>query len=144
MAASFSGPRAGRTGRALPEELLQGDVQAIRHEGDEDMRLDALLVLMKGRLDREVPLQILERRLDLGLLQVELPELRRIGTAKFERNRYRALLRRTFLRAARSREVRSTRLSRSPSAAPGKASLTSARVRAASRAAAPTFISKVE
>jgi hypothetical protein len=54
-------------------------VQAIRHEGDEDMCLDALLVLMVDRSDRQVALQILERRLEFGQLQVELPELRRIG-----------------------------------------------------------------
>jgi hypothetical protein len=36
----------------LPEQLLQGDMQAIHHEGDEDMRLYALLVLMMEEADR--------------------------------------------------------------------------------------------
>jgi hypothetical protein len=51
-----------QTGRALLEQLLQGDAQAIRHEGDEGVRLDPLFVLMVDRADRQIPLQILERR----------------------------------------------------------------------------------
>jgi hypothetical protein len=34
-------------------------------------RLDPFFVLMVDRADRQIPLQILERRLDFGQLQVE-------------------------------------------------------------------------
>ena len=40
------------------------DVQAIGQKGDEDVRLDASLELVKDRPDREVALEVLERLLD--------------------------------------------------------------------------------
>jgi transposase len=50
----------------LLEELFECDLQTVGHEGDEDMRLDPLLVLMVDGADRQVTLQIPERSLDLG------------------------------------------------------------------------------
>jgi len=42
----------------------KSDMQAIGQKGDEDVRLNTCLELMKDGPDREVPLQILERLLD--------------------------------------------------------------------------------
>jgi hypothetical protein len=42
----------------------KSDVQAIGQEGDEDVRLDARLKLVKDRPDREVAFEVLERLLD--------------------------------------------------------------------------------
>jgi hypothetical protein len=46
------------------------------------MRFDACIGLMLDWTDRQIPLQFLERLLDLHQLQVERPELRRIAVGE--------------------------------------------------------------
>jgi hypothetical protein len=62
-----------------PELRLQGDVETVGEEGDEEMRLDPLWTLMVDRPYREIVFQGLERRLDLDETQIVLPELSRVG-----------------------------------------------------------------
>jgi hypothetical protein len=57
-------------------------VQAIGEKGDEDMRFDAVFELMEDRPQVEIVLYGLEGRFDLDELDVELPELRRVLSAK--------------------------------------------------------------
>ena len=54
------GPRR-QSRRARPGHVLQGDVQAVGDEGEEDVRLDPVLALMEDRADRQVVLKLLER-----------------------------------------------------------------------------------
>jgi hypothetical protein len=54
-------------------------VHAVREECDEDVRFDALLFLVKDGPDREIAFECFEGCLDLDELQIELPELRRVG-----------------------------------------------------------------
>ena len=63
------------TRRQWLESRPQGDVQAIGHEGDKDVRFDPALELVVDRAQLEIVLQVVERRLDLGELDVEPPEL---------------------------------------------------------------------
>ena len=60
--------------RARSGEVLQGDVQAVGDEGDEDVRFDPLLALMEDRPQGEVVLEFLERLLDLGEPRVVPPQ----------------------------------------------------------------------
>src|SRR5260370_28684504 len=60
------------------EAAAERDVEAIGEEGDEDMRLDPRLVLVKDRPDGEVTFEVLERLLDADKLEVEAPQPRRI------------------------------------------------------------------
>ena len=53
----------------------QSDVQAIGQEGDEDVRLNTCLKLVKDRPDREVALEVLERLLDRHQQQLVAPQL---------------------------------------------------------------------
>src|SRR5260370_6657887 len=53
----------------------QSDVQAVGQEGDEDVRLDARLELVKDRPDCEVAFEILERLLDRHQQQIMAPQL---------------------------------------------------------------------
>ena len=48
----------------------ESDVQAIGQEGDEDVRLDASLELVKDRPDREIAFEVFERLLDVGAQQI--------------------------------------------------------------------------
>ena len=64
--------------RAPPRQVLQGHVQAVGDKGDEDMRLDPLLVLVEHRSDGEIVLEFLERLLDLGEPRVVAPQRRRV------------------------------------------------------------------
>ena len=50
--------------------MLERDLQAIGHEGDEDVRLDAALVLVVDGPDRQVAFEFLECLLDFGELDV--------------------------------------------------------------------------
>jgi hypothetical protein len=45
----------------LLEELLQRDGQAVGHEGEEDVCVDARFVLMVGGADGQVAIQSLDR-----------------------------------------------------------------------------------
>src|SRR5713101_5655852 len=56
----------------------QSDVQAISQEGDEDVRLDARLELVKDRPDREVAFQILECLFHRDQQQIVAPQLGRV------------------------------------------------------------------
>src|SRR5207248_9969134 len=56
----------------------QRAVQAIGQEGDEDVRLDAGLELVKDRPDRKVPFEVLERLLDRDQQQIMGPQLGRV------------------------------------------------------------------
>jgi hypothetical protein len=64
--------------RQRVQPARQGDLQGVGEEGDEDVRLDPLFVLVEDRPDREVALQVLERLFDCDELNVVLPEDRRI------------------------------------------------------------------
>jgi len=55
--------RQSRRQRAQPS--LQCDLQAVGQERHEDMRLDTRIVLMIDRPDRQIPLEFLERLLDI-------------------------------------------------------------------------------
>jgi hypothetical protein len=67
----------------------QGNVQAVGQEGDEDVRLDARLELVKDRPDREVAFEVLERLLYRHQQQVMAPQLGRSSSTRLVRNRYR-------------------------------------------------------
>jgi hypothetical protein len=55
-------------------------MQAVGDEGHKDVRFNAPLELVKDGTELEIVLQILERRLDLRELDIELPELCRISS----------------------------------------------------------------
>src|SRR5437764_11501396 len=55
----------------------ESDVQAIGQKGNEDVRLDASLELVKDRPDREVALEVLECFLDCNQQQIMAPQLGR-------------------------------------------------------------------
>ena len=74
MVENFSKDGAwSKTGCTWTGEVLQGDVQAIGEERDEDMRLDPLFALMKDWADGKLMLEFLERLLDLGEPHVIFP-----------------------------------------------------------------------
>ncbi len=84
---SYLGTRkshSGTMGGELPESV-------------EDMRLDPLLVLVVDRADRQIPFEFLERVFDLGELQVELPQLRRIRVGEVRAQEVAALAATDFL-----------------------------------------------
>ena len=56
----------------------QRDVQAIGQKGNEDVRLDAGLKLVKDRPDREIAFEVLERLLDCNQQQIMAPQLGRV------------------------------------------------------------------
>ena len=66
----------GQAGGVRPSQVLQGDVQAIGDERDEEVRLDPGFALMEDRADREVVLEVLEGLFDLGELHIVVPERR--------------------------------------------------------------------
>ena len=55
----------GQTWCQRAQPLLQGDLQAIRDEGDKDVRLDAFLELMEDRPNAKLILEAFERLLDI-------------------------------------------------------------------------------
>ena len=57
------------------ELAVQRDVKAVGQEGDEDVRLDAVLKLVVDRAEFQIVLEILERGLDLDELDIELPQM---------------------------------------------------------------------
>ena len=74
---SSTARRQSRRQGAQP--LLERDLQAVGHERDEDVRLDACVGPVVDRAEREVTFQFPERLLHLGQLQVESPQLGRIA-----------------------------------------------------------------
>ena len=62
--------QAGRQGVQAPAER---NMQTVGERGDEDMRLDTRLVLVKDRADGEIALKVAERLLDADALEVEAP-----------------------------------------------------------------------
>ena len=60
------------------EPGTQRNVEAVGNERDEDVCFDALLELVIDGAQAEVVLEILEGRLDLGQLDVELPQVGRV------------------------------------------------------------------
>jgi hypothetical protein len=67
-----------QTGRQRVQAPRKSDVQAIGQEGDEDVRLDAGLELVKDRPDGKVAFEVLERLLDRDQQQVVAPQLGRV------------------------------------------------------------------
>ena len=65
-----------QAGCVLAQPMAQRDVHAVGKEAHEDVRLDAILVLVEHRPDRQIALEILERFFDLDELDVVAPELR--------------------------------------------------------------------
>jgi hypothetical protein len=62
--------RAGReSGRQGAQPGLERNLKAIGQEGDEDMRLDAILALMVDRANAQIPLDLLECLLDTPSLK---------------------------------------------------------------------------
>ena len=57
-------------------------MQAVGHEGDKNVCLNALVSLMKNRPDGEIVLQFLERLFDLGEPNIVLPQRRGIFLAQ--------------------------------------------------------------
>ena len=62
-----------QAGGERPEPGAQRDVQAIGHEGDEDVGFDPLLQLVVDRAQPEIVLEGFKSRLDLDQLDVKLP-----------------------------------------------------------------------
>jgi len=65
----------GETGGERLESCAQRDVQTVGQEGDEDVRLDALLELVVDRAQLQIVLHGLEGSLDLDELDIERPQL---------------------------------------------------------------------
>src|SRR5271157_2952202 len=63
--------------RQRAQALFQRNLEAIGEEGHEDVRLDTLVCLMIDGPDGEIALELLERLLHFGELDVEGPQLRR-------------------------------------------------------------------
>ncbi len=59
-----------QSGGQRAQPVLERDLQAIGHEGDEDVRLDAGIGLVVNRTDRQVALDLLECLPDFGELDV--------------------------------------------------------------------------
>ena len=71
---------AGEPGGQCSQPLLQRDIQTVGKKGHEDVRLDAWILLMVDRPDREITLQVSKGCLDLRQLDVTLPQDCRILT----------------------------------------------------------------
>src|SRR5438067_504493 len=78
MAANFSSTLRGVSPGASACKPRKSDMQAIGQKGDEDVRLNTCLELMKDGPDREVTLQILECLLDCDQQQIMAPQLGRV------------------------------------------------------------------
>jgi hypothetical protein len=74
---NLTGRHLHRTERA-PSAL---EAAKVGEEGDQDVRFDALDQLMVDRTQLQVVLEILERGLDLGELDIESPQLGRLASA---------------------------------------------------------------
>ena len=75
--------RSGRQPRRMrAQHRPQGHVQAIRQEGQENVRFDPILPLVINRSQRQVAFEVPEGFLHLRELHVELPEPRRLITGQ--------------------------------------------------------------
>ena len=54
--------------------MLEGHLKTIRHKGDEDVRFDARVLLVVNRADGQVAFELFEGLLDLGQLNIVLPQ----------------------------------------------------------------------
>ena len=61
--------------------MLQGDLNTVSDERDEDMSFEAVFALVIDRPHRQIAFQLFEGGFDFAQLQVELPERRGIGAA---------------------------------------------------------------
>src|SRR3977135_1255907 len=75
MAANFSSTLRGVSPGAGACRPGESDVQARGQKGNEDVRLDAGLELVKDRPDREIAFEVLERLLDRNQQQIMAPQL---------------------------------------------------------------------
>src|SRR6202171_1972065 len=69
----FERAARGQPRRQRMKATGQGDLHAVWQDGDEDVGLDALLVLMEDRTDRQIAFEIAERLFDGDELGVVLP-----------------------------------------------------------------------
>src|SRR5208282_487788 len=69
---------AGKPGPRRGGVVAERDVETIGQEGDEDVRLDAVLELVVDRAQVQIVLHGLEGGLDLDELDVEPPQLGRV------------------------------------------------------------------
>ena len=79
MEASFSITERGVSPARAASGVPAIHVQTVGQEGHEDVRLDAVLELVENRTQTQIVLQVLEGRLDLGQLNVKLPQLTRVA-----------------------------------------------------------------
>ena len=68
----------GQARRQSLQTMADGDVEAIGEEGDEEVGLDALGLLVMDRPDGEIALEVSKRFLHLTELQIIIPQRRRI------------------------------------------------------------------
>ena len=66
----FDGAAWRQAGGQRVEPPVERDMEAIGQEGDEDMRLDARLVLVKDRPNGEVAFEVSERPLDTDEVEI--------------------------------------------------------------------------
>ena len=71
----FERAASGEPRRQSVKPALQGDVEAICKERNEDMSFDAVLQLVIDGPQAKIVLERLESRFDLGQLNIELPQL---------------------------------------------------------------------
>ena len=74
------------------QSLLEGDLQTVGDEGNKNMRLYPLILLMMYRTDPQIVLQFLEGLLHFGQLHVVLPQLRRIIIGEIRAQQLAALM----------------------------------------------------
>jgi hypothetical protein len=129
----------------LLELVTERHVHAVGEKAHKDVRLDAVLALMEDRPDGQFACQILECCFDLHQLQVELPQLCRIGGGEVGAQQVAALAlahRREL--GAIELEVESVRCLRvCLSGAGGNRSVIRLAARPARACAAPSLVSRV-
>jgi hypothetical protein len=71
----FEHAARGQSGRQGVQAPLERDVQTMGEESDEDVRLDALFILVEDRVEREIALEVLEGFFVCRELQIVGPKL---------------------------------------------------------------------
>src|SRR6516164_9542954 len=74
----------GKARSQFVESATQSHIQAVSDKGHEDFTVNPFLELMKNGTDGQIPLEVAEGFLDLGQLDIKLPELGRLD-AKYIR-----------------------------------------------------------